>query len=451
MQRKALQKFTKARIFILASYFIVLSILLVRVCYSHVVGQQVTYSVTDYLVNYEGGFVRRGLAGHILFKLAESNIADPQNIILAISIFSYLTFVFYNFWQICKIRKLNNLSLLIFLFSPSLTLFPLNDTAAFERKEILFLPLLVLHLFSFSVRSLETYKILSFLLVSILGSIFILIHEGLFFLGMPISLALVYTRISPTLGFHKSIRLLLLYLIFPSIALFASTIFSGNFLTASKICQSWLKYINNLSCEPLPGAIGWLTKNISSLSDSPPGYQAKILWIFLFLIVILLNLYAIRNSILGIITNKINANSNFITFYLLPIFFSLPLYFIALDWGRWFFFTSATATACLLNQSVAITIQNSFDLKSTPLAKASLFSDFCLKIFNLRIFKPIVLILLPLLLFVQIPHYPFFKFPPSVLYTGSVPNVITLIVKGIQKFYKRNKSFESNFDLPHNY
>ncbi|MDB9375960.1 hypothetical protein [Nodularia sphaerocarpa] len=425
MQNNTFISAKRLRICILIFYLIVVSIFLfVHIKYYYSYSSEVSYSITDYLINYEGGFVRRGLVGQIILKLAEANIVNPKDAIEIISLFSYIIFVGFNFFQLCKFSQLDNVSLSILLFSPSLTLFPINDGAAFERKEIFFLPLLILHLVIFSIKNYKIYNFLSFILIAFLGSIYVLIHEGLFLLGIPINLMLMFIKFRCQFETQKSFQLLFLSWLTPLLTFVASVVFRGNASIALQVCNSWDKYVNHLSCQPLPGALAWLGEAIT-MNDFPPGYTAKFLWIMIFLILSCLTLYAIKNCLVKISnTNKINMILSY--FYFIPIIFTIPLYVAALDWGRWFFFTSAVSTLCLLNQSVVTTAQKALNFNLS-----SIILEYCDKLLNFlhtKIFSRIVILFLPLIFFMRVPHFPFYEFPLINFHSSAVARLFKSVL-----------------------
>ena len=92
-------------------------------------------SVSDWLINYSGGFVRRGLAGQLVLeftKISSLNLRD------AILIFQTFFFVLY---YLLISYFLNNISinriLLLSIFAPIFVLYPIAEIEAFGRKELL--------------------------------------------------------------------------------------------------------------------------------------------------------------------------------------------------------------------------------------------------------------------------------------------------------------------------
>ena len=95
------------------------------------------WQYVDWLINYQGGFVRRGLIGEFLFQ-----IHNMINFDLDILIFSFVSFLYLivSFFLIKTIKYLENsqLNTLIFL-SPGFFLYPIMNSEVIGRKDILFL------------------------------------------------------------------------------------------------------------------------------------------------------------------------------------------------------------------------------------------------------------------------------------------------------------------------
>ena len=87
------------------------------------------------MVNYNGGFVRRGLLGQFFFNLSKSFNISIIHIIFLFSSTIYITSLIL-FYKIIK-NNLSNNFVLIFLFLPSTLLFNFFDPLTVGRKEIL--------------------------------------------------------------------------------------------------------------------------------------------------------------------------------------------------------------------------------------------------------------------------------------------------------------------------
>ena len=125
------------------------------------------WQYVDWLINYQGGFVRRGLIGEFLFQ-----IHNMINIDLDILIFSFVSFLYLmvSFFLIKTIKYLENsqLNTLIFL-SPGFFLYPIMNSEVIGRKDILFL--LVIAFFVFFEKRLNNRNLFVLLILLVFFSI----------------------------------------------------------------------------------------------------------------------------------------------------------------------------------------------------------------------------------------------------------------------------------------
>lgn len=134
-----------------------------------------TYNaMTEWLINYQGGFVRRGLLGEILFKISQFLNLDLKFSILIVQISLYGAF-YYLIYRLIKELKLSKL-LLFIIFSPVFLFYPVAELEALGRKEILVSILFLIISIFFS----ENLRIKIF--VFFLGSLVVLFtHEIIVF------------------------------------------------------------------------------------------------------------------------------------------------------------------------------------------------------------------------------------------------------------------------------
>ena len=135
------------------------------------------------MINYQGGFVRRGLIGEFLFQ-----IHNFINLDLDILIFTFvcLLYLIVSFFLIKTIKYLENsqLNTLIFL-SPGFFLYPIMNSEVIGRKDILFLLVIAFFVFfekRFGNTSLFVLLILLVFFLSLSHTIFLFYVPYLFFL-----------------------------------------------------------------------------------------------------------------------------------------------------------------------------------------------------------------------------------------------------------------------------
>ena len=98
----------------------------------HLIGNDST--ISEWLINYQGGFSRRGLIGEICFRLA-----DYFDLKLRFVIFLFQTIVCFTYMLLlyCFIRDLpKNTLTVVAIFSPIFILYPLGEIEVLIRKEV---------------------------------------------------------------------------------------------------------------------------------------------------------------------------------------------------------------------------------------------------------------------------------------------------------------------------
>lgn len=203
-----------------------------------------SWGVTEFLVNYQDGFVRRGLIGEILYKIYEISSISPIPIIIGISICSYIFVVI----VFIKYFKTNNyywwfLPLPIFL-----------GNGVIIRKDYLIISLLIIILFIFKSKIKYNLKIIFITIISIFT---LNIHEASFFIFMPMMLLII---INNNEG-NRYIKIMSCLFILSS--LIVISYFKGSEDTAIKIHNTWKEilphYIGEYDSFNTIGSIGWKT------------------------------------------------------------------------------------------------------------------------------------------------------------------------------------------------
>ena len=133
------------------------------------------FVIGDWLINYQGGFVRRGFVGELLFKIHSFSLINLDILVLCFVIFLYIILT------IVLIKSLNfldssKIDILIYL-SPGFFLYPIMNSEVIGRKEILLFVLLGLIVF------FEKCLKDKYLLITIISAIFVcsLTHSSLLF------------------------------------------------------------------------------------------------------------------------------------------------------------------------------------------------------------------------------------------------------------------------------
>ena len=342
------------------------------------------WTISEWLINYQGGFTRRGLIGEIVFQFSKIFSTTPRETILIFQIISYLVYFVLLYKFIKNIKK--NLLLIFAIFSPLFILYPIAEVEVLARKEIfLFISFLIV------INIFEKPKLQNkhFLYFSIILSILTLIWEGIIFYLTYFVILLILRN---NFILNKSF---LIKLIFCLIPVFIILLFIVLFrLTENEV---------NIMCESINecyGAINYLDNNLkSNISEVTSQFKFTYLlrYIFIFFIGFLPLLILIKNSTLNIKTKIITENA--LPLFILMFLPNIIFYFIAQDWGRW------------INISYSLSLLTYLHLYKNNFVKLSN------KVINFNIFKKKYILIMIFIIFS-------FGWSPKTLMTediGSIP------------------------------
>ena len=142
------------------------------------------YSFNELFINYQAGFVRRGLLGEIFWQINLHYNINPRVFFGYLFYFLYIIKIFL-LYLILK-KNINNKLFYIFIFfSPALILFSIYDPKVYFVKDVLSKITIIFHAYLYLFYGQKKYlEYLKFLLIPILV-ISILIHEyQVLFLGV---------------------------------------------------------------------------------------------------------------------------------------------------------------------------------------------------------------------------------------------------------------------------
>ncbi len=119
-------------------------------------------SLSDWLINYEGGFVRRGLVGELITNISKILSLKLRDSIL---IFQLIFFVSYYYFIILFCKNLfQNRLIILAIFSPIFILYPVAEIEVLGRKELIIFIIFLSYLF-FDIKNLKIqfiYKLILF-------------------------------------------------------------------------------------------------------------------------------------------------------------------------------------------------------------------------------------------------------------------------------------------------
>lgn len=123
-----------------------------------------SYTWSELVINYQGGFIRRGLIGEVAFQL--NGVIQARYFLSILPTVLYFLVIWF---IVCREKKIDFKSL-IFLLSPATILFPVYDFNAFARKDVFILAAFVLCVYlSERIRSLNLALILAMLIYGVTG------------------------------------------------------------------------------------------------------------------------------------------------------------------------------------------------------------------------------------------------------------------------------------------
>ncbi len=217
-----------------------------------------SWEISEWLINYEGGFVRRGLCGQVLWQLEQWFPYDIRVALMGICIITSAIFLYI----ILRLFKKEGWSLLILPtgFCLGFTLFNL-----WGRRDYISLMLALSIFLVFRHIISRTKRRAGWIAFYALSALQILLHEASFFYTFPILMLYSYCqgRDSRLTAIKSAWRSLLQFL--PVLLVMAATcLFKGNENVAQAIWDSWVPIIGNYQADTVK--MGW---GVFALTWSP--------------------------------------------------------------------------------------------------------------------------------------------------------------------------------------
>lgn len=185
----------------------------------------------DWLINYENGFVRRGIAGAVIFslyKVTGVDVALMIHIIVIVTTLLLITTVIYIFYK-------KKLSMFILPTTVMLGSFVINNINSY-RRDALMLLLIFITLYIYK-RYTDCRNIAYYILFSVIGIATILMHEASFFCFVPF--LLLHRCFNKKNNVFGSIINSLAFVFPLIITMGAVCLFKGDTETANVIWASW--------------------------------------------------------------------------------------------------------------------------------------------------------------------------------------------------------------------
>ena len=281
----------------------------------------VEWTISEWLINYQGGFTRRGLIGEIVFQISKLSSLTIRETILTFQITTYLIY-FYLLYKFLKDTN-NNILFIFAIFSPLFVIYPIAEVEVLGRKEIFIYVSFLLVVNIFSIKNIQNRHYFYF---SIILMISCLIWEGFV---IYISYFIFILILKNNLVLNKS------FLTKLTISLIPLSI-SFYFVFFHRLDENGLKMMCQ-SINECYGAISYLNRSLSSnINEVTSKFQISFL--IRYILVLIIGFFPL---FLLIKNSKLNYKQKFKNDYFYLIFFiiiftpSLIFYYIAQDWGRW--------------------------------------------------------------------------------------------------------------------
>ena len=281
----------------------------------------VEWTISEWLINYQGGFTRRGLLGEIAFQLSKFLSITVRETILVLQILTYILFFYLIFNFIKDISK--NLTIIFSIFSPLFILYPIAEVEVLGRKEIF---VFISFILVANICSLKILQKKHYFYFSLILTICCLIWEGVV-IYFSFFIFLFFLQNNFILD-KKFILKLFLSLIPFLVCFYLIVLFRLDSESLKNMCDS----INECY-----GAMTYLNRDLSS-NISEVSSKFQISYLFRYVIIFLVGFFPL---ILLIFYSKFDTRiklknkNNFSIIFFLVFAPSFIFYYIAQDWGRW--------------------------------------------------------------------------------------------------------------------
>ena len=293
--------------------------------FKHQVGNDST--ISEWLINYEGGFTRRGFTGQGMVLLSRFfDLELRWTIFLSQSFFC--TFYFILLWHLLKNLQTNKI-LNLSIFTPIFILYPVAEIEVLARKEIIVFTFFLIYLLIPSNHILKNYSIILFSLVSVLVWEPIIFFFPLIFLYL-----IIENRIEKiNLNFLKLI-------LFMTPGILLSIYMATNPLNANewKVMASVLKNEFGESCYMSCGLLKTKSTIIQQFQGNAGKYSFEV--IFRYSLIVLIGFYPISLLLKNCTTKSkklffFRNFKNLLTPFCISISPVILLFAMGYDWGRW--------------------------------------------------------------------------------------------------------------------
>ena len=277
------------------------------------------WSIGDWAINFQAGLTRRGLSGEIFIFLTKLTGASLNWVVFTVQCIAYISYM--GLFLFLLRKKKVTFWYFVACFSPGFLLFNYYDGISVGRKEILLYLAFMLWLYFAEYRQESRVRTIVF---SICYFFLTLIHEVFFFYApyFCVATSLYKSRWCPNLSW-----------LIPASATFAilMTLVLSRPLDSAGVCNSLIQI--GAAATVCDGPINFGTQSTAALTyDFFNNFgQRSLLALSFGILVVLLPAHLILRDIDT--AGRLQRSWSLALIALLG--FSLPLFILAADWGRW--------------------------------------------------------------------------------------------------------------------
>ena len=291
-----------------------------------------SWTISDWLINYEGGFIRRGLPGQLAFFFGHTLHISPISIVTAfyLSLFVALLFAV----RSIVLASSHNLWVIALVVSPATLSFIILHPQAGFRKELIYLAALASLVAILQKKAIPSALVVAYLtIVLALGT---LSHEAVIFYAPYFFAALILSGRS----FTKAALECALPFAAGAFAFYLCSTHLGGFNAAEGVCSSlgYRLLVPGSTDICSSGAIPYLTKSREMAQVEVAGLVARYHYLAIYPVFTLLALFPAfaESRLLVQFGLKREMKVVWLT-SVIALGASLPLFVYGIDWGRWIY------------------------------------------------------------------------------------------------------------------
>ena len=319
-------------------FFVYLAILsvcaVIHLYIKHDVGNDST--ISEWIINYQGGLTRRGFLGEICFQIASYFKLELRFVIFIFQSTFYIFLLILNYFFFKDIK--HNILTVLAVFTPLFILYPVAEIEVLARKEI-FLYIYFLGILFICDHKKDYNKFLNSYIFFITPIICLIYEQVALFFPFVVACVIFHKKIKTIKSFFK-----ICLLFFPALmVVIYFFVFPLSMENHEVMKQSLLiKFGENcyMSCELLrTNDLHKINYILSTYYGNIP-FNEIISWIFRYFIIFLIGFFPLLflSSYSKIKVDNFFSTLKIINILTLMVFLYLPiiiLFIVGSDWGRW--------------------------------------------------------------------------------------------------------------------